>query len=99
MVPVLMQHPPSVATFSIRATRLPSFAPWMAALCPAGPEPITIISKVGMLEESILAGEKRILRYRMQDFGSVVTLTESCLLPELRGGLPVMSLVPHIAMA
>src|SRR5947199_2396988 len=41
MVPVLMQTPPITSRRSIRATRFPVFAPWIAALCPAGPEPIT----------------------------------------------------------
>src|SRR5437667_10705920 len=54
MVPVLMQQPPRDAIFSISATRFPSFAPWMAARCPAGPEPITIRSKVCMTERFIV---------------------------------------------
>src|ERR1022692_2188954 len=54
MVPVLMQHPPMASIFSTNATCLPNFAPWMAARCPAGPEPITIRSKVCMSEVLIV---------------------------------------------
>src|SRR5260370_4912911 len=54
MVPVLMQHPPIVSIFSISATCFPNLAPWIAARCPAGPEPITTRSKVCMPECSIV---------------------------------------------
>src|SRR5580704_11869520 len=46
MVPVLMQTPPTHSRRSTTATRLPHFDAWMAALCPAGPVPSTIMSKV-----------------------------------------------------
>src|SRR5215468_4344097 len=39
-----MQMPPTQLARSTIATRLPSLAPWIAAFCPAGPEPITAIS-------------------------------------------------------
>src|SRR5713226_6680858 len=39
-----MHTPPTVLCFSTNATRLPAFAPWMAARCPPGPEPMTIRS-------------------------------------------------------
>src|SRR6266496_1555542 len=48
MVPVLAQTPPITSRFSTRATRLPTLAPWMAARCPAGPEPMTMRSKLCM---------------------------------------------------
>src|SRR6266545_6189009 len=48
MVPVFAQTPPITSRFSTRATRLPHFAPWMAARCPAGPEPMTMRSKLCM---------------------------------------------------
>src|SRR5882724_4618568 len=44
IVPVLLHTPPTAAPFSMITTRLPDFAAWMAALCPPGPEPITIKS-------------------------------------------------------
>src|SRR5579875_739129 len=44
MVPVLTQTPPISCCFSLKATRLPDLAAWIAALCPAGPEPITMTS-------------------------------------------------------
>ena len=40
IVPVFTQTPPSICPRSTIATRAPSFAVWMAAFCPAGPEPI-----------------------------------------------------------
>src|SRR5579863_3867367 len=48
IVPVLTQAPPTTSRTSITATRLPDFAPWMAARCPAGPEPMTRRSKVSI---------------------------------------------------
>ena len=39
-----MQTPPTTSRLSISATRFPNLAPWIAARCPAGPEPITIRS-------------------------------------------------------
>src|SRR5271155_4450929 len=48
MVPVLMHTPPTHTACSTSATCLPDFAACIAARCPAGPEPITIISKVCM---------------------------------------------------
>src|SRR3990172_8567970 len=45
MVPVLIQTPPTTARRSTTATCFPNFAAWMAARCPAGPEPITTRSK------------------------------------------------------
>src|SRR5579875_679986 len=44
IVPLLTHTPPISCCFSIRATRLPDLAAWMAARWPAGPEPITITS-------------------------------------------------------
>ncbi len=41
IVPVFAQTPPTMLRRSITATRLPSFAAWIAAFWPAGPEPIT----------------------------------------------------------
>src|SRR5439155_21696201 len=46
IVPVLMQTPPITALRSMMATRLLSLAAWMAARCPAGPEPMTTMSYV-----------------------------------------------------
>src|SRR3981189_1647448 len=44
MVPMLMHTPPTDISFSMTPTRFPALAPWMAARCPPGPEPITIKS-------------------------------------------------------
>ena len=41
IVPVLIATPPSTSRFSTTHTDLPSFDAWIAALCPAGPLPIT----------------------------------------------------------
>src|SRR5262252_6213381 len=46
IVPVLMQTPPMTVLRSTMATRLLSLAAWMAARCPAGPEPMTTMSYV-----------------------------------------------------
>ncbi len=43
-VPVLTSTPPSMGNRSSTATLLSSFAAWIAALWPAGPEPMTIKS-------------------------------------------------------
>src|ERR687898_19645 len=40
-VPMFSELPPSTRRRSMRQTRLRSFAAWMAAFCPAGPEPTT----------------------------------------------------------
>src|SRR6516164_6851133 len=48
MVPVLMAVPPIISSFSINATRFPNFAAWIAARCPAGPDPITMRSHFSM---------------------------------------------------
>src|SRR3954451_2037371 len=45
IVPVWIDTPPMRSRRSITATRLPSFAPWIAARCPPGPEPITSRSR------------------------------------------------------
>ena len=45
MVPVLVQTPPTTLTASTTATRRPSLAAWIAAFWPAGPDPITSMSK------------------------------------------------------
>src|ERR1700722_8601848 len=45
IVPTLMQIPPTIDLRSTMMTRLRSLAPWIAAWCPAGPEPITARSK------------------------------------------------------
>src|ERR1700687_779736 len=44
IVPVLMAAPPTTSSFSMIAVRLPNFAAWIAARCPAGPEPTTMTS-------------------------------------------------------
>jgi hypothetical protein len=41
MVPVFVQTPPTISRRSTTAARLPSFAAWIAAFWPPGPEPIT----------------------------------------------------------
>src|SRR5713226_3247239 len=65
MVPVLMQQPPMASSFSINATCFPNFAPWIAARCPDGPEPITIRSKVCMPESPIVRDSFRYCRPRV----------------------------------
>ena len=45
IVPVFTQAPPTALRFSTIATRRRSFAAWIAAFCPAGPEPMTSSSK------------------------------------------------------
>ena len=45
IVPELMHTPPTICCCSTTATRRRSLAAWMAAFCPAGPEPITSRSK------------------------------------------------------
>src|SRR5580658_1391702 len=49
MVPVLTVAPPSTLFFSMMTTDLPSLAAWIAAFCPAGPVPITAMSKCRMI--------------------------------------------------
>src|SRR5262249_10056528 len=45
IVPVLTATPPMEVYPSTTQTDLPSLAPWIAAFCPAGPEPMTTRSK------------------------------------------------------
>src|ERR1700675_1694091 len=44
MVPLFAHTPPTAACFSTSATRFPALTAWIAARCPPGPEPMTIIS-------------------------------------------------------
>ena len=44
MVPVFAHTPPMVSRRSTTATDAPTLAAWIAAFCPAGPEPRTTMS-------------------------------------------------------
>src|SRR5271163_1231118 len=66
IVPILMHTPPTASCFSTMATRLPALAPWMAARCPPGPEPITIKSNGcirGVLGGIFVRGANGVGRY------------------------------------